>query len=235
MQKRRISVVMSKKEWILGLCWLPFYFLLLSLGIQLIFRRIAGRLPDTAELNAVYYAVNAAVVLLIFRRFLRGNLTALRKNRRKLPLALPTALLLYFFLTFAVGLIILALDPEFVNRNNGAVLDLLNGSPVLAWTLTVLAAPLIEETLFRGLIFGSLRRVSRVLAYAVTMLCFSGIHVVSYIGVLSPTAILLSLLQYVPATAVLCGLYEYTDTIYAPMLLHAAINVAAGLTMGALS
>ena len=161
MQKRRISVVMSKKEWILGLCWLPFYFLLLSLGVQLIFRRIAGRLPDTAELNAVYYAVNAAVVLLIFRRFLRGNLTALRKNRRKLPLALPTALLLYFFLTFAVGLIILALDPEFVNRNNGAVLDLLNGSPVLTWTLTVLAAPLIEETLFRGLIFGSLRRVSR--------------------------------------------------------------------------
>ena len=72
MQKRRISVVMSKKEWILGLCWLPFYFLLLSLGVQLIFRGIAGRLPDTAELNAVYYAVNAAVVLLIFRRFLRG-------------------------------------------------------------------------------------------------------------------------------------------------------------------
>ena len=88
MQKRRISVVMSKKEWILGLCWLPFYVLLLSLGVQLIFRGIAGRLPDTAELNAVYYAVNAAVVLLIFRRFLRGNLMALRKNRRK-PQLLP--------------------------------------------------------------------------------------------------------------------------------------------------
>ena len=30
MQKRRISVVMSKKEWILGLCWLPFYVLPVS-------------------------------------------------------------------------------------------------------------------------------------------------------------------------------------------------------------
>ena len=235
MQKRRLSVIMSKGEWIGGLCFLPFYLLLLSLGLQILLTLLLRRAPSTLELNLCFYTVNLIAVLLIFRRFLAANLRTLRENGKRLLISIPTALFLYFFLTILVGLIVLSIEPTFNNENNSAILTLMDGNPIFTAVLSILLAPLIEETLFRGLIFGNLYRVNRVLAYLVTALGFSAIHVIGYLGVLSPVEILLSLLQYVPATVILCGVYAYTDTIYAPMLLHAIINLIAFAAMGILS
>ena len=232
MQKRRLSVVMSKKEWIGGLCFLPFYLILLSLGIQVLLTVILRRMPTTLEINLCFYSVNLVVILWIFRRFLADNFHLLQENWKKLLISIPTALFLYFFLTILVGLIVLSVEPTFQNENNSAVLVLLEGNPIFTAVLSIVLAPLIEETMFRGLIFGNLYRVNRVLAYLVTALGFSAIHVIGYLGVLSPVEILLSLLQYVPATVILCGVYAYTDTIYAPMLLHAIINLIAFAAMG---
>lgn len=232
MQKRRLSVIMSKGEWIGGLCFLPFYLLLLSLGLQILLTLLLRRAPSTLELNLCFYTVNLIAVLLIFRRFLAANLRTLRENIRKLLISIPTALFLYFFLTILVGLIVLSVEPTFQNENNSAVLVLLEGNPLFTAVLSIVLAPLIEETMFRGLIFGNLYHINRVLAYLVTALGFSAIHVIGYLGVLSPVEILLSLLQYIPATVILCGVYAYTDTIYAPMLLHAIINLIAFAAMG---
>lgn len=235
MQKRRLSVIMSKGEWIGGLCFLPFYLILLSLGLQILLTLALHRAPSGLELNLCFYAVTLIAVLLIFHRFLAANLRLLRENWRKLLLGVPTALLLYFFLTVLVGLMILSIEPTFNNENNSTVLVLMDGSPIFTAVLSIVLAPLIEETLFRGLIFGNLYRVNRLLAYLVTALGFSAIHVISYLSVLSPLEILLSLIQYIPATVVLCGVYAYADTIYAPMLLHAIINLIAFAALGIMS
>ncbi len=233
MQKRRFSVIMSRRELIGGLCFLPFYLLLLSIGLQSLLARLLGHAPTVMELNACFYGVCILATLLIFHRFLRENLRLFTAQWKKILIAVPAALVVYFLLSLLVNLIILSLLPAFDNRNNDAILGMMDGSPAFVFLLSVLLAPVIEETLFRGLIFGNLRRLSRLLAYAATALGFSAIHVVGYLGVLSAAEILLSLVQYFPATLILCGLYEYSDTIYAPMLLHAFINLIAFAVMGA--
>ena len=231
MQKRRFSVIMSRRELILGLCFLPFYLILLSLGLQLLLRRVLGHAPDAALLNGCYYGICIVAVALIFHRFLRENLRPLRERWGVVLRAVPIMLIAYFVLTTVVGLIILSIVPDFANQNNNALLSMMEGSPVFVVILSVLLAPVIEETLFRGLIFGGLQRFGRLLAYTVTALFFSAIHVVSFLGMLTPLETVLSLVQYVPATLILCAIYEYTDTIYAPMLLHSAVNLVACLTM----
>ena len=235
MQKRSISVIMSGRELILGLCFLPFYLILLSLGLQLLLGRVLGLALDTALLNGCYYGICIVAVVLIFHRFLRENLRMLKSRWGIVLRAVPAMLIAYFVLTMAVGLIILSILPDFANQNNNTLLTMMEGSPVLVLVLSLLLAPVIEETLFRGLIFGGLRRYSRLLAYAVTMLFFSAIHVVSYLGVLTPLEAVLSILQYFPATLILCAVYEYTDTIYAPILLHSAVNLVACLALPGLS
>lgn len=234
MQKRGLSVVLSRRELILGLCFLPFYLILLSLGLQLLLRAL-GFEPDAALLNGCYYGICIVAVALIFHRFLRENLRPLKARWAAVLRAVPIALIAYFVLTMVVGLIILSILPDFANQNNNALLAMMDGHPALVVILSVLLAPVIEETLFRGLIFGSLRRLGRLPAYAVTMLFFSAIHVVGFLGALTPLEAALSLVQYFPATLMLCAIYKYTDTIYAPMLLHAAINVVACLALSGLS
>jgi membrane protease YdiL (CAAX protease family) len=97
---------------------------------------------------------------------------------------------------------------------------------------TVILVPITEEVFYRGVIFGSLDKTNRLLAYVVSVLVFSAIHVVGYIG--SDTSafwVVISLLQYIPASICLAWTYAQTDSIFTPTLIHMAINLLAMLSM----
>jgi membrane protease YdiL (CAAX protease family) len=55
--------------------------------------------------------------------------------------------------------------------------------------------------------------------------------VIAYIGTLSPMRLLLSLLQYLPAGYCLARAYAKSGSLFAPMLIHATINLIAVLLM----
>ena len=232
MLRRPLSVSMNRRQIIAGLIYLPCYLIFLSLGLELLLRRLLKVELTQATLNICFYAVNTVIVLLLFGPFLRENFA--RTEWKIVFRKLPKALLVYFGVSIAVNSAVLLLQPDFANQNTDAILGILQDSPVFIFFLTVVLAPLIEETIFRGLIFGNLLRVNRLLAYAVTALCFAGIHVINFISTLTPADLLLSILQYFPAAAVLCAVYEKRDTIAAPMLLHGCINLIACLAMGAM-
>ena len=232
MHQNHFHVELTRKERILGICYLPFYLILFSLALEFLLMLILKRNPDPAELNACFYGLNLLIVLLLFRRFLLENLRY--TNWKRTLVAVPVALVAYFVITLQVNSIILVLYPDFANQNNNAVISILDSDPVFVVIMSVIMAPIIEESLFRGLIFGSIFRKSRVLAYLVTILCFAAIHVVSYLGVLTPVEIALSILQYVPASLVLCAAYQLTDSLITPILLHACINLIACLLMSTL-
>lgn len=233
MKKHHFSSEMTRKETILGLCYLPFYLILLSLALELLLHLILQRSPDSAELNACYYCINLLAILLIFRRFLLKNIhfTHWKRTLATVPLALGV----YFAISLLTSSIILLIDPNFANQNNNAIMSILDSDPVFVFIMAVLMAPVIEESLFRGLIFGNLCRVNRLLAYLITILAFASIHIVGYLGTMSPVDVLLSVLQYVPAGIVLCAVYQLTDSILTPMLLHGCINLIAYLVMGSLA
>jgi membrane protease YdiL (CAAX protease family) len=80
--------------------------------------------------------------------------------------------------------------------------------------IAVVAAPLAEELIFRGCLYGILRQIGgRLLAIAVSSLLFALIH-----GHLPSLAGLMVL------SVGLSLLYEKTGSLWAPILLHAAFN-----------
>jgi ABC-2 type transport system permease protein len=86
---------------------------------------------------------------------------------------------------------------------------------VWLFALTVLAAPLCEEFIFRGLIFGGLRRsMPAAQAIVISAAVFAAVH---------PT---LSLLPVFVVGLCTAWVYERSKTLLAPMLVHAAYNAA---------
>ena len=82
----------------------------------------------------------------------------------------------------------------------------------------------MEECFFRGLIFRNLHPRSHWAAYAVSILGFTLIHIIGYIGQYSALELIIAILQYLPAGLCLAWSYTRADTIFAPILIHAAIN-----------
>ena len=85
--------------------------------------------------------------------------------------------------------------------------------------------------MFRGGLFGTLRRYSRTGAYIVTVLAFSLYHVWGY--ALTDLRSLIFAIQYMPVTFLLCRCYERTDTVWSCIFFHMLVNVislgAAGM------
>ena len=77
-----------------------------------------------------------------------------------------------------------------------------------------------------------MRRANRIAAYAVSIAAFSIYHVWGY--AISEPSYWLYLIEYVPASYVLCRCYERTDTIWASMILHFGINGIALKAVGML-
>ena len=67
-----------------------------------------------------------------------------------------------------------------LNPNNKALMDIANDNPRALMGLIVFVAPIVEEVLFRGVLFGSIRPKNRIIAYAVSMCLFSFYHIWKY-------------------------------------------------------
>ena len=138
---------------------------------------------------------------------------------------------MYWVGTMLVGVLVNWLHPGIANMNNNAV-ESMAGSNYRAMLLyTVALAPIVEETLFRGLVFSTLHRRTRIGAYAVSILFFGAIHVVGFLGTVPWVDLLLNFLQYVPAGIALGWAYERADSIWAPITMHLIINAIAMLSL----
>ena len=100
------------------------------------------------------------------------------------------------------------------------------------WAGAVLLAPLTEETLVRGLIFGNLRRWNRPAAYGAAAAVFAAMHVLPYLGQMDALSICYNILVYGLPSLALCACYEYAGAIWAPIGLHMIINALGMSAMG---
>ena len=117
--------------------------------------------------------------------------------------------------------------PTFNNFNQASIDMAVRYNPVPMYIGTILAAPITEELLFRGMIFGPLCRKKPWLAYLVSTLLFALVHFISYIEYISLMNAFMLLLIYAPAGLVLGWAYQNTRSIYGPIALHCAINLFA--------
>lgn len=226
MKKRSLPIQLQPGEIRWGLRYLLFELVflgnLLSMLLPLIRRGISS-----AELAAVYYAVNLIAVIWIFRQFF---LSSLRYSLRHWGRALLTtlfALAVYLLLFRLLNRIL----PDFSNPNDTQIQGNFEENRFLTALGAILLVPLAEETLFRGLIFGILHGKSRILAYGISTIAFCMIHVSGYAHSSPPMFLLLSIIQYIPAGLTLAWAYEFSGSIYAPILMHTLINTIATLDL----
>ena len=186
---------------------------------------------DPPSLNLIYHTVNLTGAIVVFSVFLKKSAQQLRIQLKSILVYAVIGLLVYFLMVIALSRFILWLKPDFANLNDHNIAHQLDTQWIFAVIGTVIMAPLTEELMFRGHLFGHLYNKSPAAAYLVSMCAFSLVHILGYVGNTNIATLLLSFLQYLPAGWVLAWAYAQTGSILTPIIIHTLINAIAIYTM----
>ena len=226
-QSKRLSLRMTRKELLWGFGYFLCYLLVLPAALELLFSLLSwdySSVSGQLRLNLIYNVVNFLAMVLIFHRFLGKSLAAVTRRFWGFVQAVILGWVLYQTVTFLVIHAVQWARPSLRNLNNDYFAAQAAENFTLTALPTIFLAPPVEELLFRGLLFGTLHRKSRFLAFAISALAFALVHVTGYLAYYGPLDGLLLLLQYLPAGLALGWAYEKADTILAPMVIHMIIN-----------
>lgn len=215
--KIEFTSCMSRRERGFALLYLPVHVLLLPFLLSFLYN---WGLIDITELNLLCYAIGALLMLLFQRRFLWREFKSLEANFPAVVLSVCLSYGVMLLCNLAVVFIFRLNSLE--NPNNAGVFAMAAEEYWKVFVMSVLFAPLVEELMFRGGVFGLLRQRSRLLAYAVTVLLFAFYHVWSYLA--QDTGNWVYLLQYLPIGVLLCRCYERTNSLWTSVLLHMCVN-----------
>ena len=229
---RQLSIKMTRGEYITGFVFLPFYLIFNGLIIQFVLQ-LLGLPTDALTTNLVYFYVNFIFTVIAFHKFLANSLSKFVYYFGRSILGICWGFVVYIGLNVIVNVIIMSTVGVVDNPNNEYVNDLFSQSSKIITIGAVLLGPLAEEALFRGVIFGFFRKKNRVLAYVMSFICFSVIHVWAYALVSPDWTILINLIQYLPPTIALCYAYEKGDNIFCSVALHMIVNASAVSAMSA--
>ena len=228
MEKKTIPFTSRMRPWgrAAALGYIPVHIYLLPKLLYGMFRE--GQL-STLSMNVVCYTIATVFLMACLWRFFRQEFDALCDFGPGVLLEVVKSygVLLLCNMAISIGLILFGHDE---NPNNAAIFSLAGEDMGMAAAVAVFLAPIAEETMFRGGIFGLLRPYSRAAAYVASILLFSLYHIWSY-ALSDPTA-WLYLLQYLPASYLLARIYEKTNSLWAPIFLHMTVN---GVSMMAIS
>ena len=186
---------------------------------------------DESRLNLLYYTINFAVLVAIFWRFLEDSFRSAVEN---LSLVLITALvgfLAYRFSSSVLGILTYYIYPDFQSVNDQNIAEMAQGQLPMWAFATVVLVPTAEELLFRGVLFGGLYSRSKILAWVLSVVGFSLVHVIGYVGYYSWDLLLICGVQYLPAGICFAYAYHHSGNIYTPILMHTAVNALGILAM----
>ncbi|MEG1460974.1 MAG: type II CAAX endopeptidase family protein, partial [Oscillospiraceae bacterium] len=230
MKKIHLTVfdsTLTKMQKIAGLIYLPLHIFIIPIFVNMLAYYLPGGLSQFGA-NCIYYGAGLLFCFSFMWKFLRNAydilLDALMPN-------IMTILMSYFLnmvLSFlAASVMLLIFGDGIANPNNAAVMDMADKSQRATLGLAVFIAPIVEEILFRGVLFGSLRKKSRILAYSVSILLFAACHVWQYALASMDWRVLLYIIQYLPGGFALAWSYEKTNCIWVPIFGHMLLNVVS--------
>ena len=222
-KKRTASPCPSGQETAWGLCYLVFQMLFLPSVLFWINDQLPKGLSDP-ELNFLFYLTNFIAILLIFHNFLERSLSQLFQHPIDALQAAVLGFVAYYVCFHAMEWVIGLLRPGYTNYNDDSIAALSRGNFFLMAIGTVVLVPITEECLYRGLIFRNLYQKSPWAGYIISIAAFSCLHILGYLGSYSAADLLIAFLQYLPAGLWLAWSYLKGDTIFVPIVIHAAVN-----------
>ncbi len=174
-------------------------------------------------LNFIYYMVGFIFLLVFLFHYWRESFADLCANFTETLGAITIGFLACNLLSLLVNLLLGRVLGSLTNPNQAAVNAMTRLNPGVMLAIGVFLAPVVEETLFRGVVFGSLQGRNRLAAYLLSTLLFALYHLWSRLDFTKPWQ-LLYLLQYVPAGLTLCWSYERGRNVWCPVFLHMLLN-----------
>lgn len=172
---------------------------------------------DISLFTVVYSAATLIALIIIFairRKRFSAEVWLRRVKNEAILLVLPLGVSLQFLIVFILNLIPL---PEKIIVEYNKLYSLLgNSSRILEIISVAIAAPIIEEVVFRGLIYTRLRRamsapIAAGLSAAIFALAHGQIIAVIYAFIMG---------------LILCFLMERFRSLWAPIILHVGFNAA---------
>ena len=221
---------MSKAERIIGWIYIPIHAVLLPLLLGFLYNTFSPDIiPEmtSPQLNLIYFAFSFVFVLIFLFRYLKASFSDFFDNTLGSLFSIILGFLLYYAMLYAVSFLLTAFLDDIINPNTEGIINATKLNANVMLVVGVLFAPIVEEALFRGALFGTIRSKNRLLAYIVSALVFSLYHLWQHYVFDFDWSFLLFLLQYVPASIALAWCYERSGSIWSSILLHALINYIA--------
>lgn len=220
-QRRPWRPQLTQAEMGRGWVFFALYVLLFPWVMGWVQRSFHGELP-VAEANVVYYLLSATLVFLVFWTFLKHGFHLLLDWLPENLFAFGTGLVGWAVLSFLAGLIPLPVkNPNLLSYPEQYAL-----APLATVVILVVLMPVVEEPLFRGLLFGASRRYSRILGYVLSTLVYALYCVWQFVytyGTIDFRYLLL-IVEYLPMSLALTWCYDNGGSIWSPIALHVVIN-----------
>lgn len=216
----------TKTEAILGWLWLMIHMFALPLLLPVLQTYVFTDLT-AVQANGLYYGCSLAVVAAFGMRMLRREFDHFMDRPFHCLKGFFAAYFLWYTLSFLLTGLMMAIGWDVTTPNDQAVDQLARESFQITMVISVIAAPILEEILFRGIVFQSIRKKNRKLAYAASLLLFGLYHVWQFALAEQDITYLLHIVQYLPITFALTWCYEYTGSLWTPIFFHASNNYLA--------
>lgn len=226
---RKIS---NQTKWMLVLVVLPLYFfcgsLIGSAVLMFVVHTFSLSMDNLALTAILNVCLNSVFVLIGISIFKESLILQWKDFVRDIKGHCKYAFLIGPGLLFGANILGSLITMLFVSQDASAnqvlIESMADSYPILMIVTTVILAPIFEELLFRGMIFGWLYEVNSYFAHIASGFIFGFIHIMNAVasGDFSEWFMIFA---YMFMGVVLSYLYEKRNNIYVPILAHATMNL----------
>jgi len=165
---------------LIGLGYLTI-FATIFLYIIIIFRGNPYTDAESAIMSSTAQLISAAVSIIGMFFISRRVIKQIKEgfNLKALARGLLYAVILYIAAIITNIVMTMILGGAETNANQSSINELMVASPVLGFIFVVVAAPIIEELIFRYYLFGAISKKSVILAFLASSIGFGLIHMIS--------------------------------------------------------
>lgn len=223
MAQRRWRPQLTREEETRGYVFFALFFLVfpvLKMGVEWVFDHFFELYLSEAVSAAVYYYIMAVLTMVVFWSFLKNAGRILVRFLPENLLALITGFVGGQLLKLLFGLLPWPLE----DPNPISWAEQYAYSPAATILIVVILVPVVEEVLFRGLLFGSIRKRNRTAAWIASAVLFAVYSVWTFAVAYGDARYLILALQYLPMSLALTWCYDRGGSIWSPILLHAIFH-----------
>ena len=184
-------------------------------------------------LNMICSLVSFIFAVYLLRDFIKDNIKRFKENfLDNILYSMTIGIIMMYMVSIIANLLINFILGGSSNDSANQLLfeTYIKKDAILMIIQSVILAPILEELLFRGLIFRSLRDKGKVFAFALSSFLFGFLHIYSALFAGDLTQ-LVYLLSYGGMGFVLTYAYEVKGNICVPILIHMLNNLIAVMVL----